>query len=210
MCVGFRVPNCSTDFPTYPWICSTAEAGSFPPWTARPPQLGCQAKAALRIRNPVTPPKNSGSVAGVAKLRPSRPRAQGRCYSTRPQKVPLVVDTLVQPARDTAHRVAESFADAHPGGAKCFLAEGRVAQSVERRSDKAKVPGSSPSMTTGPSFARPAWRNGSASVSGAGGCGFDPHRGWLFPPARGRCENSRSRQDSNLRGQSPVDFWSTP
>jgi hypothetical protein len=26
----------------------------------------------------------------------------------------------------------------------------------------------------------PAWRNGSASVSGAGGCGFDPHRGCLF------------------------------
>ena len=25
--------------------------------------------------------------------------------------------------------------------------------------------------------ATPAWRNGSASVSGAGGCGFDPHRG---------------------------------
>ena len=54
--------------------------------------------------------------------------------------------------------------------------KGRVAQSVERRSDKAKVLGSSPSMTM-THFCRPAWRNGSASVSGAGGCGFDPHRG---------------------------------
>ncbi len=54
--------------------------------------------------------------------------------------------------------------------------KGRVAQSVERRSDKAKVLGSSPSMTM-THFCKPAWRNGSASVSGAGGCGFDPHRG---------------------------------
>ena len=29
-------------------------------------------------------------------------------------------------------------------------------------------------------YAMPAWRNGSASVSGAGGCGFDPHRGCFF------------------------------
>jgi hypothetical protein len=60
--------------------------------------------------------------------------------------------------------------------------KGRVAQSVERRSDKAKVLGSSPSMTM-THFCKPAWRNGSASVSGAGGCGFDPHRGcfWRCP-----------------------------
>ena len=59
-----------------------------------------------------------------------------------------------------------------------------------------------------PLHAQPAWRNGSASVSGAGGCGFDPHRGW-FVFNLALCK-IRSRQDSNLRGQSPVDFWSTP
>ena len=32
-------------------------------------------------------------------------------------------------------------------------------------------------------FRMPAWRNGSASVSGAGGCGFDPHRGCSFAPS---------------------------
>ena len=40
-------------------------------------------------------------------------------------------------------------------------------------------------------FCKPAWRNGSASVPGAGGCGFDPHRGWPFPgaPQSARCQD---------------------
>ena len=75
--------------------------------------------------------------------------------------------------------------DGPTGSCRKYLM-GRVAQSVERRSDKAKVLGSSPSMTM-THFCEPAWRNGSASVSGAGGCGFDPHRGCVFvwcPTAR--------------------------
>ena len=73
---------------------------------------------------------------------------------------------------------------------------GRVAQSVERRSDKAKVLGSSPSMTTS-HLLQPCVAQ------------------WTHCPFQNQCtfarqRKTRSRQDSNLRGQSPVDFWSTP
>ena len=76
-------------------------------------------------------------------------------------------------------------------GGHTAVCDSPMAQSVARQAVNLQVAGSNPAgggfaAWVGAGFRslvdarQPAWRNGSASVSGAGGCGFDPHRGCVF------------------------------
>ena len=51
---------------------------------------------------------------------------------------------------------------------------------------------------------KPAWRNGSASVPGAGGCGFDPHRGCFFEDAPLAQWIARWTSNPKVAGSSPA------